>query len=210
MERYTLKKSLGEGPFAKTYLATNRKTSKQCVLKAFDIFKLERNECKCEVVQYQIVGRLLHPNIVGYQDSFIDKDTRQCGIVSDYCYYGSLADIIQARKGKNSRIDESEVCRMFKDMLLGLQYLHANGVIHRNLKPKNVFVDEDDNLMIGDYGPSKAFEELRTYPHPATGSHTYLSPEELKNSQRDAKADVWSLGCIVHELCCLAVPCASL
>lgn len=205
MERYTLKKSLGDRAFAKTYRANNRKTGKECSLKTFDIFKLERNECKCEVVLYQIVGKLLHPNIVSYQDSFIDKEARQCCIASDYCSYGSLDDIIQNHRSKNSRIPENEVLRMFKDMLLGLNYLHNNGLIHGNLKPKNVFVDEDDNLMIGDYGPSKAFEELRTYPYPVTGNHTYLSPEELKNSQHDRKTDVWSLGCIMYELCSLTV-----
>jgi len=205
MERYSLKKSLGENSFVKTYQAVDRKTGKDCLLKAFNIFNLERNECKCEVLLYQIVGKLQHPNIVPCQNVFIDKDTKQSGIVSDYCYYGSLDPIIQSHKNKESKISEVEVLRMFRDMLFGLNYLHNNGVIHGNLKPKNIFIDEDSNLMIGDYGPSKAFEELKTYPYPITGNHTYLSPEELKNSQRDAKTDVWSLGCIVYELCCFVV-----
>eukprot|EP01022_Parablepharisma_sp_SALTPOND_P007274 TRINITY_DN1296_c1_g1_i6.p1 TRINITY_DN1296_c1_g1~~TRINITY_DN1296_c1_g1_i6.p1 ORF type:complete len:285 (+),score=25.57 TRINITY_DN1296_c1_g1_i6:1140-1994(+) len=86
-------------------------------------------------------------------------------------------------------------------MLLGIQYIHANGIIHRDLKPENILLDNAGNAKIGDFGTSRSVKYSYTVP----GTLPYISPEALKGEKYGANTDIWSLGCIVHELCCLKV-----
>ena len=90
-------------------------------------------------------------------------------------------------------------------MLLGLQYIHKNGIIHRDLKPLNILLDKNGNPKISDFGISKTLENSKKYTGTIVGSYIYMSPEALKGSYYDTKADIWSLGCIMHELCSFKV-----
>lgn len=99
---------------------------------------------------------------------------------------------------------------MMVEMLMGLNYLHSNEVVHRNLKPQNVLVGSKGELKIGDFAVSKAFENYRSFPYPGTGNYEYLSPEEQRNDRGGKSTDIWSLGCIAHELCCFKVVQSSL
>ena len=91
------------------------------------------------------------------------------------------------------------------DILCGMNYLHQNGIAHRNLKPENILIDSEGRFKISDYGASKVFENYRSYPYPYSGPYIYLSLEELINEKSGPQTDIWSLGCIAHELCCLKV-----
>jgi len=90
-------------------------------------------------------------------------------------------------------------------MLLGIQYIHQNGIIHRDLKPKNILLDDIGNAKISDFGISKTLDACKKRTNTIVGSYTYMSPEALKGHTCETNSDIWSLGCIIHELCCFVV-----
>lgn len=90
-------------------------------------------------------------------------------------------------------------------MLLGLQYIHQNGIIHRDLKPQNILMDELGNPKISDFGISKTLESAKKSTKSIIGSYFYMSPEAMKGQSCETNSDIWSLGCIMHELCTFKV-----
>jgi serine/threonine protein kinase len=102
-------------------------------------------------------------------------------------------------------IPEEVVTELFVGMLLGLQYIHQNGIIHRDLKPQNILLDTKGNPKISDFGISKALGSVQFSSEPIVGSYIYMSPEALEGRRLETSTDIWSLGCIMHELCSSAV-----
>ena len=95
---------------------------------------------------------------------------------------------------------------MLIELILGLQCIHQNGLIHKNLTVENIFVDDKGNLKISDYGISSLFEGSREYEEYIVWNYVYVSPEVLATSKFEKNSDIWSLGCIAHEFCTFKPP----
>ena len=83
-----------------------------------------------------------------------------------------------------------------------MEYIHSMNVLHRDMKPQNIFIDRDMNLKIGDFGVSKLMEGTENCDTMA-GTPFYFSPELSKNEKYTNKTDIWSLGCVIFEICTL-------
>jgi len=103
------------------------------------------------------------------------------------------------------KIGEGKLIDLLVGMLLGIQYIHQNGIIHWDLKPQNILLDKRGNPKISDFGISKTLEKATKYPQSIVGTFIYMSPEALKGKSSNTNTDIWSLGCIMHELCCFKV-----
>merc|ERR1711904_612340 len=103
--------------------------------------------------------------------------------------------------------DEEQVVAWISQTLLALQYIHAKNIIHRDVKPGNLFLSKNGDLQLGDFGVAKI---LASHGDPAmapVGTPYYLSPEVCLGRQSvSCASDIWSLGCVLHELCTLHVP----
>lgn len=117
---------------------------------------------------------------------------------------GSLAKVIKENKESGKKISEDLIRKWIIQGLLGLQFLHQNGIVHCNLRPENLLIDQKGNLRITDYGFS---EFIPTDTENARIEHVqYTSPEIIRDrNQQFPCSDVWSLGCIAYELCNLKV-----
>lgn len=73
------------------------------------------------------------------------------------------------------------------------------------LKPENVLIDSKGTIKVADYAVSTVFKNYKKFPYPVSGTYTYMSPEELLLKKSSPSSDIWSVGCIAHELCCLKV-----
>ena len=87
-----------------------------------------------------------------------------------------------------------------------LQHMLNMRVMHRDLKPANIFIDGNDNMKLGDLGLGRDFSSQTMEAFSRVGTPLYMSPEILQGNGYDFQCDVWSLGCIVYELCALRSP----
>ena len=103
-------------------------------------------------------------------------------------------------------MSEKLIWKLFIQICLGLHYLHNHKILHRDIKTKNIFLNEDFSVKIGDLGIAKILENTTSYAHTFIGTPYYLSPELCKDLPYNDKSDVWSLGCVLYEMVTLKHP----
>ena len=151
-----------------------------------------------------ILSNLSCKYIVKYYDSFIDSDYN-LNIIMEYCDNGDLNTFIQTQKKLNKYLPEKEIWNFFIQISLGLAYIHSKKILHRDLKPMNIFLTKKNEIKIGDLGVAK-FLSTNSNAVTCIGTPYYLSPEICKEKPYNSKGDVWALGCILYELCTFEKP----
>jgi NIMA (never in mitosis gene a)-related kinase len=196
MEKYERIKLLGKGSFGKVYLMRQRKDRKLVCVKTINVRgipKKERDACKMEVA---LLKKLDHPNIVGYYESCLSKDRATLCIVMGYCDGGDLEVYIK----KRSQLRESQIMHFFVQIVLGVDYLHSQKVLHRDLKTQNIFLLGNGRLVLGDLGISKVLDGTLDMARTKIGTPYYMAPEIFRDRPYSAGADVWALGVVLYEM----------
>ncbi|NWT93362.1 NEK11 kinase, partial [Urocynchramus pylzowi] len=201
--RYTIQRKLGNGSFGSVYLVNDRKAKQGeelKVLKEISVGNLKPNETVEANLEAQLLSKLDHPAIVKFYASFVERDSF-C-IITEYCEGGDLDFKIQEYKDSGKMFTQSQVLDWFIQLLLGVNYMHERRILHRDLKAKNIFL-KDNLLKIGDFGVSCLLMGSCDLATTFTGTPYYMSPEVLKHQGYNTKSDIWSLGCILYEMCCM-------
>ncbi|XP_077307130.1 serine/threonine-protein kinase Nek11-like [Lithobates pipiens] len=198
MKRYLLHQKLGSGSFATTYLVTDsRDADAQKVIKRIPCNSMKADATLPSAREAKLLGSLKHPFIVRFYASFLESE--DFCIVTEYCEGGDLDCHLQQLKDRGLAMPEGHVMEWFIQLLLGVTYLHERLVLHRDLKTKNIFL-KNGTLKIGDFGVSRVLvpSDLATT---ITGTASYMSPEIFTRNGYNSKSDIWSMGCILYELC---------
>jgi len=124
-------------------------------------------------------------------------------IILEFCDGGDLGKYLKLQMGKN--LKEKNIWNFFIQACLGLQYLHTRKILHRDIKTINLFLMKDGTVKIGDLGVAKSLKGVN-FAHTMVGTPYYLSPELVEEKAYDHKSDIWSLGCVLYELCTLKHP----
>ncbi|XP_073486438.1 serine/threonine-protein kinase Nek11 isoform X1 [Aquarana catesbeiana] len=201
--RYLILQRLGKGSFGTVYLVLDKKAKeedKQKVLKEIAVGELNPNETVQANLEAQLLSKLDHPAIVKFHSSFLENASF-C-IITEYCEGGDLDYKVQEYKKNGDVIPESQVTEWLIQLLLGVNYMHERRILHRDLKAKNIFL-KNNLLKIGDFGVSRLLMGSSDLATTFTGTPYYMSPEVLNHQGYDSKSDIWSVGCILHEICCL-------
>mmetsp|Transcript_69478 Transcript_69478/g.166536 ORF Transcript_69478/g.166536 Transcript_69478/m.166536 type:complete len:758 (-) Transcript_69478:110-2383(-) len=152
-------------------------------------------ECKHEVRMLQTLD---HPNLIKYHESFYDEENK-FHIVMELAPLGQMAQNI-SNLGKGApRIEESVLWRWLYDIASALVYMHERRVLHRDVKPSNIFLSDHDQVKIGDFGISKTMTEKTQIARSHVGTPFYMSPEMIKGEGQTFASDIWSLGCVMYE-----------
>ncbi|MBZ3886681.1 Serine/threonine-protein kinase Nek11 [Sciurus carolinensis] len=201
--RYVLQQKLGSGSFGTIYLVSDRKAKRGeelKVLKEISVGELNPNETVQANLEAQLLSKLDHPAIVKFHASFVEQDNF-C-IITEYCEGGDLDYKIQEYKESGKIFSENQIIEWFIQLLLGVDYMHERRILHRDLKSKNIFL-KNNLLKIGDFGVSRLLMGSCDLATTLTGTPHYMSPEALKHQGYDTKSDIWSLACILYEMCCM-------
>ncbi|CAH0555505.1 unnamed protein product [Brassicogethes aeneus] len=199
MDMYNPISILGKGTFGTVHLCERIHNKQKIVVKVINS-DLEGEQLRAAKNEVAILKSLSHPNIIQYFDNFTKGNTFY--IVMEYATKGSLFDLIS--KSRPNYFQPQFVMDLFCQILMGLEHIHSKKVIHRDLKCENIFLTgvSDNVIKIGDFGISKKILTTKK-TQTIIGTCNYLAPEVCDGKPYDVKSDIWSLGCILYELCAL-------
>ena len=199
--RYEIKGELGRGGMATVYRAYDPMFEREVALKILNRELLDNPQFRERFErETKIVAKLEHPAIVPVHD--VGRDNDQMFYVMRYMAGGSLSD----RMGKGA-LPLAETVSIIQSIASGLDYAHAKGVIHRDLKPGNILFDENGEAHIADFGIAKlAHAQTRLTSSGIIGTPAYMSPEQAQGDDIDGRSDIYSLGIILFEMLSGKVP----
>ena len=199
MNKYEKIKDLGEGGFGKAVLAKRKVDGKLFVLKEIKLSNLSNQDQVEAIKEAKLLSSLHSPFIISYEESF--RDGNFFYIVMEYADAGDLSQKIQMRG--NKLFTEDEVLKDFIQLALAIKHIHDRKILHRDLKAQNVFIMRDGTIKLGDFGIAKVMDHSFQLCKTQIGSPYYISPEICEGKGYNSKTDIWSLGCILYELCTL-------
>ncbi|XP_019681500.2 serine/threonine-protein kinase Nek5 isoform X1 [Felis catus] len=203
MDKYDVIKAIGEGAFGKAFLAKRTSDSKHCVIKEIDFAKMPPQEKEASTKEVVLLAKMKHPNIVTFFSSF--QENNRLFIVMEYCDGGDLMKRIHRQRGV--LFSEDQILSWFVQISLGLKYIHDRKILHRDIKAQNIFLSKNGMVAkLGDFGIARVLNNSMELARTCIGTPYYLSPEICQNKPYNNKTDIWSLGCVLYELCTLKHP----
>ncbi len=196
--RYQVKKFLGEGGKKKVYLVQDTLLDRDVALALIKTEKLDDASRVRVTREARAMGRLGdHPNIVTIHD--MGDHEGQPYIVIPVMPGGDVEGLIE--KAPEHRLPIEQAVGIAKAVCRGLEFAHSKGIIHRDIKPGNVWLGADGTAKIGDFGLALAADLPRlTQPGMMVGTVTYMPPEQAMGGKMTAKADLYSLGAMLYEM----------
>ncbi|XP_073763973.1 uncharacterized protein isoform X2 [Danio rerio] len=195
---YKVKKEYEAGVSGKVFLVKD-KDEDLCIIKEINCRDAKiLQEVRKEV---EMLKTLSHGYIISYVESFEDEETGFFYIVMEYCAGGDLSKRMKTQK---YFFEEEQILDWLVQICLALQYIHEKKVLHRDIKPQNLFLTEEGYINIGDFGCSKVLDRAEAYAQSVVGADLYVSPE-VYEKKYNSKSDIWSLGWLLHDLCMLDI-----
>ncbi|XP_050372335.1 mitogen-activated protein kinase kinase kinase NPK1 [Argentina anserina] len=193
---------IGSGAFGRVYMGMNLDSGELIAVKQVSIAasSASREKTQAHIRELEEEVRLLknlsHPNIVRYLGTAREVDS--LNILLEFVPGGSISSLL----GKFGSFPESVIRMYTKQLLLGLEYLHKNGIMHRDIKGANILVDNKGCIKLADFGASKKVVELATINGAKSmkGTPYWMAPEVILQTGHSFSADVWSVGCTVIEM----------
>lgn len=144
--------------------------------------------------------KLKSTNVIEFRD--VEQKGKQVNIVMEYAPGGDLSDEIARRAKQKKYYSESELLDRFADCAKALGKTHQAGVVHRDIKPQNIFLADGGRAKLGDFGIAKSCSKNGRVQTPI-GTPLYLDPQRLRGQAYGQKADIWGLGCVLYEMATL-------
>ncbi|XP_060034372.1 serine/threonine-protein kinase Nek2 isoform X2 [Erinaceus europaeus] len=208
-EDYEVLHTIGAGSYGRCQKIRRKSDGKVLVWKELDYGSMTEAEKQMLVSEVNLLRELRHPNIVRYYDRIIDRGSTTLYIVMEYCEGGDLASVITRGTKERQYLEEDFVLRVMTQLTLALKECHRRSdgghtVLHRDLKPANVFLDAKQNVKLGDFGLARILNHDTSFAKTFVGTPYYMSP--MNRMSYNEKSDIWSLGCLLYELCALMPP----
>lgn len=192
---YRILDRVGAGGMGEVYRAVHPKLGRKVAVKVLSNTAGHPDFGGRFLNEARIQAGLSHPNIATLYD-FLESNGRPC-IVMEYVDGQTLAERIAA----TGALPPTEALRVFRGVVEAVRYIHAHGIIHRDIKSNNVKINSAGEVKLLDFGIARADSTSRfTATGKVIGTFEYLSPEQLKGGAADARSDVWALGILLYEM----------
>ncbi|NP_001349341.1 myosin-IIIa isoform 2 [Danio rerio] len=198
--------TIGKGTYGKVYKVHNKVDGSKAAVKILDPIHDIDEEIEAE---YNILKALSdHPNVVKFFGMFYKKDVKtgdQLWLVLELCNGGSVTDLAKGMLKRGDRMEEPIIAFILHEALMGLQHLHVNKTIHRDVKGNNILLTTDGGIKLVDFGVSAQLTNTRLRRNTSVGTPFWMAPEVIACEQQldstyDERCDVWSLGITAIEL----------
>ncbi|DAA74566.1 TPA_exp: Uncharacterized protein A8136_3324 [Trichophyton benhamiae CBS 112371] len=226
-DKYELLERIGSGSFGVIRKVRRKADGFILCRKEINYLKMSHKEREQLTTEFNVLSSLRHPNIVAYYHREHLKATQDLYLYMEYCGGGDLSRVIKNHKLAGTFAEEEYVWRVFSQLATALYRCHygvdppeagsnvlgptpkSSGlkgkqaqvmILHRDLKPENIFLGEDKSVKLGDFGLSK---QMGSHDFASTyvGTPFYMSPEISAGERYTLYSDIWSVGCIMYELC---------
>lgn len=195
IRKYSVGKLLGKGGFAKVYLVTDMVSGNVYAAKVIDRNSLKKEKTKQKLMtEIKIHKSVNHKNVVKFEHFF--NDDHYIYILLEICYCQSMIELLKARK----RLNEAEAKFILYQVLIAVQHLHNNRIIHRDLKLGNLLLTEDMVIKIADFGLATQLEFDGQRKRTICGTPNYIAPEILRDLGHSYEVDIWSIGVILYTM----------
>ena len=193
--------------FFHKYIIRNVETKEEYAYKMINI-NTDSKKKKKILNDAQILKNINHPNIILLKSVYYSKDKRFLNIITEYADDGNLQQKFDEKKEKKEYFEERTLLNWFMQICLALKYIHNKSILHRNIKPSNIFLmkkGSDNIAKLGDFGIAKNLGPLN-YTRTRIETHQYSAPEMLEEKDYNFKVDIWSLGATFYQLIILDYP----
>ncbi|XP_068855777.1 serine/threonine-protein kinase PAK 3-like [Aphelocoma coerulescens] len=189
-EKYLELEQVGQGAFGTVYKGLDRATGGEVAIKKMSLRGQNRERAVNEIL---VLKDKKNPNIVSSLDSFlVDEDL---WLVMEYMDGGTLQDVV-----RQTRMAEGEMAAVSRECLQGLDFLHSNRVIHRDLKSSNILLATDGSVKLADFGLCAQLSPEQEQRSSMVGTAHWMAPEVVTSSPYGPKVDIWSLGIVTIEM----------
>ncbi|XP_030301276.1 myosin-IIIa isoform X2 [Calypte anna] len=198
--------TIGKGTYGKVFKVLNKKNGSKAAVKILDPVHDIDEEIEAE---YNILKALSdHPNVVKFYGMYYKKDVKngdQLWLVLELCNGGSVTDLVKGFLKRGERMNELIIAYILHEALMGLQHLHENKTIHRDIKGNNILLTTEGGVKLVDFGVSAQLTSTRLRRNTSVGTPFWMAPEVIACEQQldssyDARCDAWSLGITAIEL----------
>ncbi|XP_077555562.1 serine/threonine-protein kinase msn isoform X7 [Haemaphysalis longicornis] len=196
---------VGNGTYGQVYKGRHTKTGQLAAIKIMDVTEDEEEEIKLEINVLKKYSH--HRNIATYYGAFIQKSPPgkddKLWLVMEYCGAGSVTDLVKSTKGQS--LKEEWIAYICREILRGLSHLHANKIIHRDIKGQNVLLTDNAEVKLVDFGVSAQLDRTIGRRNTFIGTPYWMAPEviacdENPDATYDNRSDLWSLGITALEM----------
>ncbi|KAM6288964.1 serine/threonine-protein kinase PAK 3-like [Aegotheles albertisi] len=189
-EKYTLLEKVGEGGFGTVYAAMDLATGQEVAIKQIS---LQQQHIIDLINEIQIMRESKNPNVVNYLDSYLVGG--ELWLIMEYLDGGSLADLVV-----EPCMEEGHMAAVCRECLQGLEFLHANGVIHRDIKSDNILLGLDGSVKLTDFGLCARITAEQRKRSSVVGTLRWMAPELVTRKEYGPEVDIWALGITGMEM----------
>ncbi|MBC7253827.1 MAG: serine/threonine protein kinase [Actinobacteria bacterium] len=199
VKRYRILREIGRGAMGRVYLAQDSLLERDVALKELKVPDYFKEQEKAEVrerfrLEAKAAAKLSHPHILTVHDIILDEDRQY--IVMEYLEGKTMREVLAER-----RLSPGEVMSIAPMVCEALGYAHRQGIIHRDVKPDNIFVLQNGNIKLADFGIAKMIRMSdRTHTDVILGTPNYIAPEVIQGRPYDHRVDIFALGVTMYEM----------
>ena len=191
---------LGQVTFSKVCQGIHMPTGEKVAIKIMSKDQIKEKSDKIRIEKEISIQKKLHHHNIVQQYAIIETE-KSIYIISEYCSGGELFDYIVSKR----KLYEVEACRIYQQLISGLEYLHKQRICHRDLKPENLLFDSRHNLKIADFGLSNDYHKGKLST--PCGSPCYAAPEMVTGKKYSGSSvDIWSSGIVLYTMVCGFLP----
>ena len=197
---YKYGRLIGQGAFGKVNLGLNVLTGRVVAIKSFNKSNLNSNSENMKKIKYEtnLMKKLNHPNITKILELFEDKE--YILIIMEYINGGNLFSFLK----KHRKVSEKTAKLLYRQIILGIKYMHEQGIVHRDIKLENILIDLNNNIKICDFGIGRVLSSPDQPLFDQCGTPMYIAPEILLCSKEKGykgfPVDIWSSGIVLYIL----------